>query len=163
MKEYLKLIGAEIVYMLIVYAGVFVASETQFLGRKYIDHYSSFIFSGDMYRYNIVAYTAGLAIFAAILYVGYAFWLKKFIPRLAECNWWKKTIFCVVGLVLSFGELVILVLIYLFKLGLGDDMGPSIMFLITTIGWPVVTGIFIIVYCFFVARIRKDKDGVIAE
>ena len=72
----LKVIGAEALYLLTSAIVAGLAALIQMIGRTYDGDYSSFIWSGSNYRYNVFFYVIGLALFVGFIIAGYKYFLR---------------------------------------------------------------------------------------
>lgn len=61
-KQYFKIIGIESIMMVFTIINADISCMIQFLGRLHVRHYSGF-FSGDVYRYNLLTYIIGIALY----------------------------------------------------------------------------------------------------
>ncbi len=144
-KTGLKVIGSEALYLLASAVVAGLASLIQMVGRTYEGDYSSFIWSGSNYRYNIFFYIIGLVLFAGFMIVGYKLFLQKRIQSLNKSGVVLKILFFVIALIFSLAVLAVLVMCYFMIIGLTDNMKPDIMAQITGIGWPIFHLVFMIV------------------
>lgn len=144
-KKDLKIIGAEALYLLATSVVAGIAALIQIVGRTYEGDYSSFIWSGSNYKYNVFFYIIGLALFVGFMFTGYKMFLQKRISNISQSGIVVKILFPVVALVFALVVLAIIVLIYLLITGLTDNMKPDIMFQITGFGWPIFCLVFMIV------------------
>lgn len=144
-KTGLKIIGAEALYLLTSSIVAGLAALVQMIGRTYDGDYSSFIWSGSIYRYNAFFYMLGLMVFVGFMIAGYMFFLKKRIVYLSQSGVALKILFFAVALVFSIVVLAVLVMCYFLITGLTDSMKPGLMFQITGYGWPIFTLVFMTV------------------
>ncbi|MBQ9199358.1 MAG: hypothetical protein IJ141_04200 [Lachnospiraceae bacterium] len=144
-KDFLRFIGQECLFLL---KAVFISVVTnliQFIGRKYEGDYSSFMFAGSNYHYNLLFYILGLLLFFAFLIATYVRFWKS---RQEEIKFFAKSKIVgigVIALVFAFGMLVALVICNLALLGLGDNMKPKFLFDFTVLGWPIITLIYVMI------------------
>ena len=145
MKTYLKMFGAEALYLLasVIVAGL--ASLLQMAGRTYEGDYSSFIWSGSEYRYNAFFYMLGMTLFVCFMIAGYRFFLKERISALGQAGIAPKIIFPVIAVIFAVLMLAAIVLVLFLMTGLTDNMRPDWMLILTCFGWPVFTLTFMIV------------------
>ncbi|MBQ9609664.1 MAG: hypothetical protein IJV15_09520 [Lachnospiraceae bacterium] len=138
-KDFLKFVGQECLFLL---KAVFIAVVTnliQFIGRKYEGDYSSFMFAGSNYRYNLFFYILGHVLFFAFLIVAYGRFWKNMQEEIKNYNTLHIVGLCIIALVFAFGMLVALVFCNLALLGLVDNMKPEFLFDVTLFGFPIVT------------------------
>lgn len=145
MKDNLKVIGAEAIYLLISIAVAGIAALIQIIGRTYEGDYSSFIFSGRNYRYNGLFYAIGLLLFLSFMIAGYWFFLQKRISGIGQAGAGLRVAFFIVAFIFALVTLAVLVLCYFLVTGLNDNMKPEVLFLITWFGWPVFSLVFMVV------------------
>ncbi|MCR4556488.1 MAG: hypothetical protein K5779_01520 [Saccharofermentans sp.] len=145
MKTYLKMFGAEALYLLasVIVAGL--AALLQMAGRTYEGDYSSFIWSGSEYRYNAFFYILGMALFVGFMIAGYRFFLRERISALGKAGIAPKIIFPVIAVIFAVLMLAAIVLVLFLMTGLTDNMRPDWMLNLTCFGWPVFTLTFMIV------------------
>ena len=156
-KTSLKVIGSEALYLLASAVVAGLASLIQMVGRKYEGDYSSFIWSGSNYRYNILFYIIGLVLFVGFMVAGYKLFLQKKITNLSQSGVVLKVLFFAIALIFSIAVLAVIVLCYFLTTGLTDNMKPDIMAQITGIGWPVFHLVFMIVIG--ILNCRKSIGG----
>ena len=70
MKEDLKMIGSEALYLLATVIVAALAALLQTVGRTYEGKYSGFLFTGDEYSYNILFYILGIVLFVGFMVLG---------------------------------------------------------------------------------------------
>lgn len=145
MKDSLKVIGSEALYLLVSSIVAGIAALIQLIGRTYVDDYSSFIFSGSNYRYNAFFYILGLTLFVGFMLTGYRFFLKEKISGLRQSGVALKIVFPVIAVVFALLILAVIVLCYLLITGLNDNMKPEILFQITGFGWPIFSLVLMII------------------
>ncbi len=144
MSKYLKFFGMECLYLLSLIAAAIFSSLVQFIGRKHIRAISSFIFSGVEYRYNVLAYLAGTLLFGGYIFLTYKKFVKKQEEKIAEFQWWFKLLMILVTLLFCVAMFFCFVMEAFIILGFGDNMVPTILSMVTVIGWPVVTAVYIV-------------------
>ena len=144
MKQYLKLFGMEILYLLVSALVAGVAYAVQFIARKYVGSHSSFIFAGNEYRYNPIFYVMGMVLFIAGMILLYDKIWKKWTKGLAQKGIAPKLIWVAIAFVFTVLLLVELTMVAVVLLGFGDNMMPDILFLLTHFGWPMFYFVFMI-------------------
>jgi hypothetical protein len=145
MKDTLKIFGFEALYLLasVIVAGL--ASLLQIAGRSYEGDYSSFIFSGSNYQYNVFFYFLGLALFVGFMIAGYKFFLKERISGLSQAGVLPKIVFPVIAVFFSVLMIAAIVFCLFLITGLTDNMRPEWMLNLTGFGWPIFCLVFMIV------------------
>lgn len=155
-KKFLKFLGYESLYMFLVIVVAAFATFVQVLFRKYIEDYSSFIWSGRVYRYNYFMYALGVCIFAYGIY----FLCNKFEKHFAtfkEIHILLKIIAVILLMLLAFAMFIIqFATLFVSILGLSNDIGPDAMYIITVIGWPFITVVYTIVK--LIGRKKEKAD-----
>ena len=144
MRTYLKMLGAEALYLTVLVIVAGLASLLQFVGRSFKDDYSGFIWSGSVYRYNPFFYILGLVLFLGVMVAGYVFFLKERIKGLNQSGIALKIIFPVIAVIFAVLMLAAIVFVLFLMMGLTDNMRPDWMLNLTCFGWPVFTLIFMI-------------------
>ena len=145
MKDYFKLFGSEVLFLLASTVVAGLATLLQIVGRSHIGNYSGFIWSGNEYRYNAFFYILGMVLFVGFMILGYKFFLKERISDLSQAGIVPKIIFPLIALVFSILILAVIVFCLFLMMGLTDNMRPLWMVYITGFGWPVFSLIFMIV------------------
>jgi len=145
MKDYYKIFGSEVLYLLasVIVAGL--ATLLQIACRSYEGNYSSFIWSGSEYRYNDFFYILGMILFVGFMITGYKFFLKERISNLSQVGIVPKIIFSVIALGFSILMLAAIVFSLFLMTGLTDNMRPLWMVYVTGFGWPIFCLVFMIV------------------
>lgn len=147
-NKFFKLLGYESLYMLIVTLVASGAALFQTILKKFDGTYSSFIFSGDIYKYNIFMYLLGIAIFLATVFSLYKLWKKNF-DVFAELSILLKIVVCIVLIIWGFIMFIgMFALLFFTVLGLSNDLRPDYLFIFTVVGWPIVTVLFLGVQLF---------------
>ena len=166
MKEKTKLIGFEILYLVLVILASLPAHLVQFFGRRMpedlgfdprIETY------GIDYRYNPFAYFFGVFIFVSALYFLYIWILKKHMTRVNVKGVVFKTVYVLVALVFSFIMFVIQCTELLLLLGFDDNILPELGQFITVFIWPVILFLFPIAAMTFTALKKKPEASEPAE
>ena len=141
MKGKLKLIGFEILYLVLVILASLPAHLVQFFGRRMpedlgfdpqIETY------GIDYRYNPFAYFFGVFIFVSALYFLYIWVLKKRMTRENVKGVVFKIVFVLTSLFFSFIMFMIQCTELLIFLGFDDNILPELGQFITVFIWPVI-------------------------
>ena len=145
MKDYYKLFGSEVLYLLASAVVAGLATLLQIVGRSHIGNYSGFIWSGDEYRYNAFFYILGMALFIGFMITGYKFFLKERISDLSQVGIVPKIIFPVIAVFFSIMILAVIVFCLFLMTGMTDNMRPLWMVYVTGFGWPVFSLILMIV------------------
>ena len=136
--------GIICLYMILAILSACLCGFIQTLGKVYIGPWSSFISSGDNYRYNYIMYVIGFVMFFAFLHLLYKALLKK---RLEATVMYKgdkifAVIATIIGCILMFAALIFETLLLF---GFTDNIGPEFLFYLTLIGWPIGTMIYLFV------------------
>lgn len=137
MKENLKILGSEALYLLATVIVAGLAALLQTLGRTYEGKYSGFLFTGDEYSYNILFYILGIVIFVGFMVLGYRFFLSKRLTELYRTGAAIKIFFFVVAVLFALLMLAAIVFCLFLLLGMNDNMRPVWMENITGFGWPI--------------------------
>ncbi|MBO4415971.1 MAG: hypothetical protein J5824_08340 [Lachnospiraceae bacterium] len=153
-KKYLKLLGMECLYLITLVVVACLAGLVQFIGRKYIGDHSSFIFSGSDYSYNVFAYLAGILLFAGYIFLTYKKLVNKHEVKIAEFTWQLKLILILVMLLFCFAMFICIAMEFFVILGFGDNMKPEILLVVTAVGLPAATAVYMSVIV-----IRNWKAG----
>lgn len=141
MKGKLKLIGFEILYLVLVILASLPAHLVQFFGRRMpedlgfdpqIETY------GIDYRYNPFSYFFGVFIFVSALYFLYIWVLKKRMTRENVNGLVFKIVFVLTSLFFSFIMFMIQCTELLIFLGFDDNILPEFGQFVTVFIWPVI-------------------------
>ncbi len=160
MKEKTKLIGFEILYLVLVILASLPAHLVQFFGRRMpedlgfdpqIETY------GIDYRYNPFAYFFGVFIFASALYFLYVWVLKKRMTRENIKGVVIKIVFVLTSLIFSFIMFMIQCIELLLFLGFDDNILPELGQFVTVFIWPVTLFLFPIAGMIITA-LRKELE-----
>lgn len=146
-KQTWKLIGFETLYLVVVFVLTMIGNYITFIGKKYDHSYSGIIFSGKYYTYNIFAYVLGTVFFFVPAYFSYRYILQKRMSILGESKLIARIAFFIVALLMLFAIFVAIAMEMFLILGLGDDIGPSVLFVLI-MGWPIVVAIFMGILAF---------------
>ncbi len=157
-KKFFKLLGIECLYLLGAILAAMVGSMIQLIGKEYIGEHSSFIFRGDVYKYNTFAYIVGIVVFAEFILLCHKYLVRKFAANISELHPALKVVYMLVtplfGILMFMGLLSVLYIL----LESGDALSPEILFGITVAGWPVVT----VIYMFIVIILNwKTKTEIL--
>ena len=148
MKDKLRLLGIEILYLLSVLIVSTIANPVQFLGKKIISTEGGAVGFGIDYGYNPVAYIAGLLIFGGYIWFSYSKVYKQF----ADLTLKKGIVFIIAYILIAFFIAFVLFLVMafelLFLLTFDNNILPELFQFITMICWPVMLLIFMIVIMF---------------
>lgn len=142
-KQYLKIIGIESFMMVIAIIDACISCKIQFLGKGYVGPYSGSIFSGDVYRYNLLTYILEIAFYFGLFVFLYKRITEKSILQLATYNIPLKILAWVICVLWALVMFVTQVMVVFLELGMTDIMEPKFMIWISVIGWPVVTALLI--------------------
>ena len=156
-KKFAKLLGMECLYLLGAILAAMLGNMIQYIGKEYIGEHSSFIFRGDVYKYNMYAYIAGIAVFVEFILLCHKLLVKKFAGNISDLHPAFKAVYILVTPL--FGVLMVLGLLselYIF-LESGDALSPEILFVVTVAGWPVITVVYMIIV---IALNWKKKGGI---
>lgn len=140
--KFLKIIGIEFGVMLLITAAAAFALYVQYWGKKYIGEYSSILFSGDSYEYNLFAYLGGIVLYIGCLLLFYFKMLRSHIKKLTEYGIGYKIIACLLCIIVSFAMLAALAIVNFITLG-WNTIDPNILNLLTVFGWPIMTALLI--------------------
>ena len=157
-KKFVKLLGVECLYLLGAILATMLGNMIQYIGKEYIGEHSSFIFRGDVYKYNMYAYIAGVAVFVEFILLCHKLLVRKFAGNISELHPACKAVYMLV--VPVFGVLMVLGLLselYIF-LESGDALSPEILFLATVAGWPVITVVYMLIVIALNWKKKEVKD-----
>ena len=143
MKDKLKLLGIEILYMLSVLIVSTIANPVQFLGKKIISMESGAVGCID-YGYNPVAYIAGLLIFGGYIWFSYSKVYKQF----ADLTLKNGIVYIFIAVIMSITLFLFMAFELLFLLTFDNNILPELLQFITMICWPGVLFIFMIAIMF---------------
>ena len=156
-KEIFRAIGIESLFMLLEIVIACIATFVQTLLKQYVDDYSSFLWSGSNYQYNYFMYFLGI-----VFWVGASILLyKKFeghIMKFSSMGLAKFILLFVLfiwGVVMCYSEFIV---IFVMVLGLSNNLGPEALFLLTLIGWPLITVVFLAVKITIGKKTIEDKS-----
>lgn len=161
MKGKLKLIGFEILYLVLVILASLPAHLVQFFGRRMpedlgfdpqIETY------GIDYRYNPFAYFFGVFIFVSALYFLYIWVLKNRMTRENVKGVVFKIVFVLTSLFFSFIMFMIQCTELLIFLGFDDNILPELGQFITVFIWPVILFAFSVA-AMIAAAIKKEPEA----
>ena len=166
MKGKFKLIGFEILYLVLVIFASLPAHLVQFFGRRMpedlgfdpqIETY------GIDYRYNPFAYFFGVFIFASALYFLYVWVLKKRMTRENVKGVVFKIVFVLTSLFFSFIMFMIQCIELLLFLGFDDNILPELGQFVTVFIWPVFLFLFPIAGMIVTALKKKPEAPEASE
>ncbi len=158
MKDKLRLLGIEILYLLSVLIVSTIANPVQFLGKKIISTEGGAVGFGIDYGYNPVAYIAGLLIFGGYIWFSYSKVYKQF----ADLTLKKGIVFIIAYILIALIMAVVMFLVMtfelLFLLTFDNNILPELFQFITMICWPVFLLVFMIVIMFPVLMKKKTAE-----
>ena len=135
-----KIIGMEFVYLLLVFVLAALACLVQFLGNSHSHSEKSFLFSGDVYSYNIIMYLIGALLFIVGVFILYRFVFSKYVDKLADFSIGYSIGVWLISLVMAIVMWYCLSVEYFLLVGFGN-LKPDSLLLVTVFGWPIyVTG-----------------------
>ena len=138
MKGKLKLIGFEILYLLLVTIASLPANAVQFLGKRKPAEFSQVIYGGIDYKYNPLAYFFGVFIFGSAVYFLYIWILKDRLTKESIKGVAFKIVYVLTSLLLSFIMFIIQCIELTLILGLNDNILPEFGQFVTVFVWPVI-------------------------
>ena len=144
MKGKLKLIGFEILYIVLVTIASIAGAAAQFLGKKKVNDFSAYADSFADYRYNPMAYLFGMFIFISALYCLYVWLLRPRITKESVKGIGIKIIYVLTALVFSFIMFMIQCFELVMLIGFDDNILPEAGQFITVFIWPAAVLIFTI-------------------
>ncbi|MBR1528074.1 MAG: hypothetical protein IJ642_02080 [Oscillospiraceae bacterium] len=150
-KLYLKFLGLECLYLLVTIVIACVSAMIQMIGRGYTGDYADIIFSGANYSYHFFFYILGFCIYAGYLIFSYQYFLSERIDILDTCSIKIRILYILIALLFSVLMMIALVFVFLFILGLTDNMKPEILMNFTVFGFPLAMA----VYMTAIAVIRR--------
>ncbi len=162
MKERFKILGFECLYTLLMIVTSVVFNLIQFAGKKLIASNQGTIFGGNDYRYNPIAYIAGLLLFGFTLWFLYDWVLKKHLAGIVNTGLIFKTCYSLLSAFFCIVMFFVMIVEYLFILGFNDNIYPELLSFITAFGWPAVTFIFTVVMM-ILASLKKEKPDADEE
>ena len=142
MKGKLKLIGFEILYIVLVTIASIAGAAAQFLGKKKVNDFSAYADSFADYRYNPMAYLFGMFIFISALYGLYVWLLRPRITKESVKGIGIKIIYVLTALVFSFIMFMIQCFELVMLIGFDDNILPESGQFITVFIWPVILFVF---------------------
>ena len=142
MKKRLKLIGFEILYIVLVTIASIAGAAAQFLGKKKVNDFSAYADSLVDYRYNPMAYLFGMFIFLSALYCLYVWLLRPRITKESVKGIGIKIIYVLTALVFSFIMFMIQCFELVMLIGFDDNILPESGQFITVFIWPLAVFIF---------------------
>ena len=157
MKGKAKLIGFEILYMVLVTIASLPAAAAQFLGKRKPAEFSQVIYGGIDYRYNPVAYLFGLFIFGSALYFFFVWILKDRLTKASIKGVGFKIFYVLTALIFSFIMFLIQCAELVIILGFNDNILPEFGQFLTVFIWPVILFAFPIAGMIITA-LRKEPE-----
>ena len=142
MKSRLKLIGFEILYIVLVTIASVAGAAAQFLGKKKVNDFSAYADRFVDYRYNPMAYLFGLFIFISALYCLYMWILKDRLTKESIRGLGIKIIYVLSALVFSFIMFLIQCIELVMLIGFDDNILPEAGQFITVFIWPLAVIVF---------------------
>ena len=103
-KKFFKLLGVECLYLLAAIVVAALANMIQLIAKEYAGEHSSFIFRGDVYKYNIYAYLGCILVCAEFILLCHTHLVKKFAKNISELHPLLKAVYLLA--VLAFGALM---------------------------------------------------------
>jgi len=156
-KTFLKVLGMESLYMLLLTLSAAGAALLQSCFKAYGGEYSNIIFSGSNYRYNFFMYIIGILVYFGIVIFLYKKCFAKSFEQVAGLHILLKIITWIIlaiwGVIMLFTEMMALIGVVL---GLANNLLPEACLNFTVFGWPVLTLIFIGVMT--VVNLKKAKS-----
>lgn len=127
-----------LLFWLLLCAGAFFAADLQMKGLTDTGKDTSgFLFSGMVYRYNILYYIGGLALFAVLLVLLWRGLLKNNYEQLGESPWWCKVACSVITIAGVIGCFVLILLSVMLNIGMSDTLEPGWAAFLSAVGWPL--------------------------
>lgn len=159
MKDKLRLLGIEILYLLSVLIVSTIANPVQFLGKKIISTESGAVGFGIDYGYNPVAYIAGLLIFGGYIWFSYSKVYKQFADLTLKEGIVFIIAYILIALIMAVVMFLVMTFELLFLLTFDNNILPELLQFITMICWPVMLLIFMIVIMFLGRpdRLKNEK------
>lgn len=148
MKEKIRLFGIELLYILSVLVVSTIANPVQFLGKKVIQTGAGVVGYGIDYRYNPIAYIAGVVIFAGFVWFSYSKWYKQFADLTLKKGIGFIIAYVLTALFMAFVMFLFLIFEALFLLTFDNNILPELLQFITCFCWPVLFFIFMIAIMF---------------
>ena len=145
-KTYLKCWGMECLYMLLNILIACISATLQRLERNYLGDFSSVLFSGSYYSYNIFFYLLGLCAYVLYIIFSYRNFFSGRVAILRDSNWKWKALYIITALLFSFLMLVALVFMDFYNMGMATtaNMQPEILFYFAMFGFPIGTAVYMI-------------------
>lgn len=157
-KTFFRILGFESLYMMILTLTATLSALLQTAFAKYSGHYSSFIFSGTNYKYNNPMYMLGVVIYFGIAFLLYKILFEKHFKRLSDLNIPLRIVLWIVliiwGVVMVFAEALAL---FVFILGLSNNLTPGFLLFLTLFGFPAVTLIYLFVMMIMYLKSAKNQ------
>ncbi len=157
MKGKLKLIGFEILYLVLVTIASLPVAAVQFVGKRKAAEFSGYIYQGIDYRYNPIAYLFGVFIFASALYFLYVWILSERLTKESIKGIAFKIFYVLAAIVFSFIMFLIQCAELVIILGFNDNILPEFGQFLTVFIWPVILFAFPIAGMIITA-LRKEPE-----
>lgn len=159
MKDKLKLLGIEILYMLSVLIVSTIANPVQFLGKKIISSEGGVLDFGIDYGYNPIAYIAGLVIFVGYIWFSYSKVYKQFADLTLKNGPVYIIAYIFNAVLIAIVMFLVMAFELLFLLTFDNNILPELLQFITMICWPLLLLIFMIVIMFLGRpdRLKNEK------
>ena len=154
MKNALKTIGLEFIYLLICAAAASACAAIQLIGRMETSASTSFMFVTAGYKYNYFCYLIGLIIFVGAVALIYNRFFKGIFDQLRDQSTGVKIAFVVTSVIGALASLAGIAFTSFCFLGLTDIMKPEALSFITCYIWPV----FILLYTLFAGFKAKKHN-----
>ena len=127
-----------LLFWLLLCAGAYFAADLQTKGLTDTGKETSgFLFSGNVYRYNILYYIGGLTLFVLLLVLLWRGLLKNNYEQLAESPWWCKIACAVFTIAGAIGSFVFVLLSMMQSVSMADTLAPGWAALVSAVGWPL--------------------------
>lgn len=138
-KSYRNFLLIESLFMLSMIVAACLSGLLQQLGKIYVRDTMGFLFWGKIYKYNTVAYLAGIFLYTGLAVFLFKKILKRHFSFLKACDIKQKILAWIVVLIWGFGMVVAHVFMNLLTSGLKITFEPEILFYMSIFGWPVIT------------------------
>ncbi|MBQ5329685.1 MAG: hypothetical protein J6F31_00375 [Oscillospiraceae bacterium] len=148
MKQGAKIIGFEALYLLLAGAAGFGCTLLQFVGRRFVDSYSSFIFSGNIYTYHPLFYILGIVLYCGGVHLSGKLFFRKLIYDPVTNSGGFKAAYIVTALIFCFLMVIANVFAAFILCGMTVSMRPEELAFLTVLGLPAATFIYMIVILF---------------
>ncbi len=146
----LKIYLIEIIFFIAVLFIAWISAEIQHMGRTLIKEEYIFLFPDYLYRYDLISYFIGMAAFFAVFLFLYKRLMSRNNAQIVGYHLVFKMIYWVIDVFFA-----IIMFIGLCVLTFGDFYEPECLAVITNIGWPVFTALFVGINV--IRKARADK------